>query len=359
MQRTLCFDDVLLTPQYSEIESRSTVSLMVPGFDEPHAHLIPGYPTLVCPIVGSPMDTVMGPASAKVLDEFGGFGVLHRYCTIEESVKMYLDSRVTTTHRSQSNVMVAIGATADYLERAAALYDAGCRAFCIDVAHGHHASMKAALNNLRKRYGNEIHIMTGNVATLDAFNDLADWGSDSIRVGVGGGSMCSTRVRTGHGIPTLQSIIECAKSDRDVYLIADGGIRNSGDAVKALAAGADMIMLGSILAGHDESPGEVVDEHGISYRSGGIPGVALYKKFRGMASREAQLNWRGRVSVVEGETTMVPYKGSMKNTIQDLLEGIRSGLSYSGARSIRELRAKAKFVSVTAQGVRENGPHGK
>lgn len=359
MQRTLCFDDVLLTPQYSEIESRSTVSLMVPGFDEPHAHLVEGYPSLICPIVGSPMDTVMSPASAKVLDEFGGFGILHRYCKIEESVKMYLESVVSTKHRPKSNVMVAIGATGDYFERAMALYDAGCRAFCIDIAHGHHLSMKIALEKLRQQFGNNIHIMTGNVATLAAFNDLADWGSNSIRVGVGGGSMCSTRIRTGHGLPTLQSIMECSKSDRDVFLIADGGIRNSGDAVKALAAGADMIMLGSILAGHDESPGDVVDEHGLNYRSGGIPGVALFKKFRGMASREAQLNWRGRVSVVEGETTMVPYKGPMRNTIQDLLEGIRSGLSYSGARNIREFRVKARFIAVTAQGVRENGPHGK
>jgi len=173
-------------------------------------------------------------------------------------------------------------------------------------------------------------------------------------------SMCSTRIRTGHGIPTLQSILDCAKSDRDVYLVADGGIRNSGDAVKALAAGADMLMLGSILAGHDESPGDLIDDHGLSYRSTTHPiGIQLYKKFRGMASREAQLQWRGRVSVVEGETTVVPYKGKLINTIADLLEGVRSGVSYSGARTIRELRSKARFITVTAQGVRENGPHGK
>ncbi len=356
MQRTLCFDDVLLVPQYSEIESRTNVNLSVPGFDDQHAHLVQGYPTLGCPIVGSPMDTVMSPSAAKVLDDFGGFGVLHRYCKIDEAVKMYAEA---TTSSKLLNAMVAIGATGDYLERATALYEAGCRAFCVDVAHGHHSSVKSALKELRAKFGNDIHIMTGNVATLEAFNDLADWGSNSIRVGVGGGSMCSTRIRTGHGIPTLQSIMDCAKSDRDVFIVADGGIRNSGDAVKALAAGADMVMLGSILAGHDESPGDVVDEHGLNYRSGGIPGVALFKKFRGMASREAQLNWRGRVSVVEGESTMVPYKGPMRNTIQDLLEGIRSGLSYSGARSIREFRTKARFVTVTSNGVVENRPHGK
>ncbi|NBO99460.1 MAG: guanosine monophosphate reductase [Proteobacteria bacterium] len=359
MQRTLCFDDVLLVPQYSEIESRKNVDVSVSGFDDLDAALTKLHSTLKCPIVGSPMDTVISPEVASVLEDFGGFGVLHRYCTIQDSVKMFKETLEKCPGHPLPNIMVAIGATGDYLERATALYESGCRAFCIDVAHGHHSSVKNALKELRLKFGDEVHLMSGNVATLDAFNDLADWGSNSIRVGVGGGSMCSTRIRTGHGIPTLQSLMDCAKSDRDVFIVADGGIRNSGDAVKALAAGADMIMLGSILAGHDECPGDLVDSHGLTYKSSQPIGVPLFKKFRGMASREAQLQWRGRVSVVEGESTMIPYKGSVANTLTDLLEGIKSGISYSGARTIRELRAKAKFVTVTAQGVRENGPHGK
>ena len=361
MQRTLCFDDVLLVPQYSDIESRSTVDLSVVGFDDPDARLMSESSVLTCPIVGSPMDTVMSPESAIILSEIGGFGVFHRYCTIDDAKKSYLKFiELATDTDTPQNVMVAIGATGDYLERAHELYEIGCKAFCIDVAHGHHASVKLALSSMRSKFDNDVHIMTGNVATLEAFNDLADWGSNSIRVGIGGGSVCSTRIRTGHGIPTLQSVMDCAKSDRDVFIVADGGIRNSGDAVKALAAGADMLMLGSILAGHDECPGELIDDKGLTYRSSGAAlGVPLFKKFRGMASRDAQLNWRGRVSVVEGESTMVPYKGRMLNTITDLLEGMRSGLSYSGARSIRELRGKAKFVTVTPQGVQENIPHGK
>ncbi len=361
MQRTLCFDDVLLVPQYSEIESRSNVNLCVTGLDEATASLTAIHPTLTCPIIGSPMDTVIGPTSAALLDELGGFGVLHRYCTVDEAVKAFLkvnELRVTPD-RMIPNVMVAVGATGDFLERAAALHAVGCQAFCIDVAHGHHSSVKSALTLMRNKFGNDVHIMTGNVATLEAFNDLADWGSSSIRVGVGGGSMCSTRIRTGHGIPTLQSVMDCGKSDKDVYLIADGGIRNSGDAVKSLAAGADMLMLGSILAGHDESPGELVDEKGMTYKTKPHAGVPLFKKFRGMASKEAQMNWRGRVSVVEGESTMMGYKGSMRTTITEMLDGIRSGLSYSGARTIRELRGKARFVTVTPQGVQENKPHGK
>jgi IMP dehydrogenase len=349
MQRAVCFDDVLLVPQFSDIESRSNVDLSVTGFDEEFARLTSEHTKLSCPIVGSPMDTVTSPETAAILADAGGFGVLHRYCSIDESIQAYLQTKKLITDKTnENNVMVAVGATGDYLERAADLYAAGCRAFCIDVAHGHHGHTRRALENLRKIYNKKIHIMAGNIATLEAFNDLADWGADSLRVGIGGGSMCTTRIRTGHGIPTLQSILDCSKSDRDVYIVADGGIRNSGDVVKALAAGADMIMLGSILAGHDESPGVLITKEHKSY-----------KKFRGMASREAQLEWRGKVSVTEGETTLVPYKGELKNTLTDLLEGIKSGLSYSGAQTARELRAKSRFVQVTVNGVNENGPHGK
>jgi len=354
MQRTVCFDDVLLVPQYSEIESRSSVDLSVPGFDTAFAKLVDTHPFLRCPIVGSPMDTVVNSESAKILDEFGGFGVLHRYCSIDEALQEYYK---VVSSKHDANVMVAIGATGDYLERATELYKAGCRSFCIDVAHGHHVLVKVALKSLRDHFSDEIHLMAGNVATLEAFNDLSDWGANSIRVGIGGGSMCSTRVRTGNGVPTLQSVLDCAKSDRDVFVVADGGIRNSGDAVKALAAGADMVMLGSVLAGHEESPGDLVDVHGneITHQTH----ISNYrKKFRGMASKEAQLEWRGRVSVVEGVSTLVPYKGKLADTILDFLDGIRSGLSYTGARTIRELRSKHKFVSVTSQGVRENLPHG-
>lgn len=359
MQRSLCFDDVLLSPQFSDVSSRSTIDLSVPGFDDPVAKLTNSHFPLSCPIVGSPMDTVMGPHSAALLARLGGFGVLHRYCTVEESVTMFLDTVQMLDEKENPNVTVAVGATGDYVERVAALYESGCRAFCLDVAHGHHEHVKKALGNLRGKYGRSIHIMAGNVATLEAFNDLADWGVDSIRVGVGGGSMCTTRIQTGHGVPTLQSVMDCAKSDRDVYIIADGGIRNSGDAVKAIAAGADMVMLGSLLAGHDESPGEIVDKRGVRHNPSWKSGIPLFKKFRGMASRSAQVDWRGKASSVEGESTLVPYKGSMIDTINELLDGMKSGLSYSGSKNIREFRVKAKFITVTSNGVRENGPHGK
>ena len=189
--------------------------------------------------------------------------------------------------------------------------------------------------------------MAGNVATLQAFNDLADWGAHAIRVGIGGGSICSTRIQTGHGIPTFQSVLDCGKSDRDAALIADGGIRTSGDMVKALAAGADFIMVGSMLAGTDETPGEVMT----------IYGSPPHKIYRGMASKEAQSDWRGRVSSIEGVTHTVPYRGPVSEVLHEMAVGIRSGLSYSGARSIQELQAKARFIRQTSAGAIESSTH--
>lgn len=347
MKKTVCFDDVLLVPQYSEIESRAEVDLSVPGlFDHLNKLVAVGKQKLTCPIIGSPMDTVMGVSAAFSLSDLGGFGVLHRYCSIEEARHSYV--QLIAMGGSKTNVMVAIGATGDYLERATELFASGCRAFCIDVAHGHHVSVKKALETLRNRFGNMAHLMGGNVSTLESFNDLADWGCDSIRVSIGGGSVCSTRIQTGHGVPTLGAIMDCAHTDRSAKIVADGGIRNSGDAVKALAAGADYVMLGSVLAGHHESPGEVFNNS-----------EGKFKVFRGMASKEAQLEWRGRVGGEEGVSTFVPFKGHMKDTVDGFLAGMRSGLSYSGARNIPELQRKAVFVEVSSNAVKENHPHGK
>lgn len=360
MQKVVCFDDVLLVPHFSDISTRKDVNLSVTGFDEQFARLTTKHPVLTCPVVSSPMDTVTGPGTAALMADMGGFGVLHRYCKIDDALETYNQTcHLIGSKNNVQNVMVATGATGDYFERALALHEAGCRAFCIDVAHGHHVHVKEALSRLRKQFNKDVHLMAGNVATLEAFNDLADWGADSIRVGVGSGAMCTTRIKTGHGIPTLQSVMDCSNSDRDVLIIADGGIKNSGDIVKSLAAGADMVMLGSLLAGHDESPGSIVDKRGVFHDPAWKNGIPLFKKFRGMASSEAQIEWRGKVSVDEGESTLIPYRGRLIDTMTDILDGVRSGLSYSGARTIRELRTKARFVHVSPNGVRENGPHGK
>jgi IMP dehydrogenase len=205
------------------------------------------------------------------------------------------------------------------------------------------------LETLRNKFNNSLHIMAGNVATLEGFNDLADWGANSIRVGIGGGSICSTRLQTGHGVPTLQSVIECARSDRDARLIADGGLKTSGDVVKALAAGADAVMLGSMLAGTEEAPGCIF----VNKNGDGLD----YKVYRGMASRSAQMDWRGKSSSPEGISTTVRYRGPVLDVLRDLTGGIKSGFSYSGARTLTELHTRAEFIRQTLAGQNESSTH--
>tara|TARA_R100000808_G_scaffold6295_1_gene18867 strand:+ start:3940 stop:4962 length:1023 start_codon:yes stop_codon:yes gene_type:complete len=334
MDLALSFDDVLLEPRYSEITSRKEVSI---------SSYLENSVYYDIPIISSPMDTVTEEKMAMAMYREGGLGIIHRYNSIEEQVKM-----VRKADENLCIVGAAIGATGDFLERAQALVKKGkAGMLCIDVAHGHHCNVRYALETLRKTFGDSIHIMAGNVATLEGFDSLADWGANSIRVGIGGGSICSTRIQTGHGVPTFQSILDCSRSTRDATLIADGGIRNSGDIVKALAAGADFVMLGSLLAGTDETPGKLkTDDTG-----------KFYKTYRGMASKEAQQDWRGKHSSLEGVSHRVRYKGKIKQVLANLETGIRSGLSYTGAKSIIDLQAKRKFIRQTSSGRVESSTH--
>ncbi len=332
IRKTHCFDDVLLVPSFSDIASRKEIDLSS-SLDRKNRFEIP--------IISSPMDTVTEVEMACEMHRLGGLGVIHRYNTIKDQVRLAAKS-VSRCDK----VAAAIGVSGDYLERAQGLDAVGVEILCIDIAHGHHSMMRYALETLRNTLGHDIHIMAGNVATLDAFNDLADWGADSIRVGIGGGSICSTRIQTGHGMPTFQSVVDCSQSDRDVALIADGGIRNSGDIVKALAAGADFVMLGSLLAGTGESPGAEM------YIDG-----EKYKEYRGMASVEAQIQWRGHTSSVEGVSSTVPYKGPVSKVISQLETGIRSGLSYTGAKSVLELQGKSEFIYQSHAGSIESSTH--
>ena len=335
MRKSLSFDDVLLVPQYSEIESRHSVDT---------ASQLKAGVVLDIPIIASPMDSVVGPEMVHALNDFGAMAIVHRYYTMEKQAEI-ISGVVAKGY--PVNVGAAIGVTGDFLKRADLARNAGANLLCVDIAHGHHVLMQNALHDLREKFGDSIHIMAGNVATLEGFNALADWGADSVRVGIGGGSICSTRIQTGHGVPTLQSIVDCAKSDRDAGLIADGGIKTSGDIVKALAAGADAVMLGSMLAGTEETPGAIqVGKDGKEY-----------KLYRGMASRSAQLDWRGKSSAPEGISTTIRYKGPVNNVLQDIDGGIRSGLSYSGSRNLRELRAKAELIQQTPAGQQESSTH--
>ena len=340
MNRALSYDDVLLVPQYSNIHSRSEIDI---GADLGKSL------KLSLPIIASPMDTITSTNMSRAMSIAGGTGVIHRYNTprtqSEQIAQFYAQEEPET---KRNNVIgAAIGVNGDYMDRAQQLFDAGTRFFCVDVAHGHHVMVKDALQELRRQFGDFVHIMAGNVATLQGVNDLADWGADSVRCNIGGGSICSTRIQTGHGLPGLQTIFECAKTDRDVKIIADGGIKNSGDMVKAMAAGADAVMVGSLLSGTDETPGPL-------QRS---PDGTQWKSYRGMASKEAQVEWRGKYSSFEGVATRVPYRGPVAAVLEDIERGIRSGLSYSGARTITELQAKAQFVRQTTSGLSESRTH--
>ena len=332
MKTGITYDDVLLVPQYSDIISRKEVNLTTDfgkGIE------------LSLPIIASPMDTVSEADMAGNLNELGGLSIIHRYNTVEEQ------SAMIASLGKKVLVGAAVGVLDDYMDRSRAAIEAGAKVICIDVAHGHHVLVKRAIQSIRELVGDDIHIMAGNVATLEGFNDLADWGADSIRCNIGGGSICTTRIQTGHGVPGLETILQCAKSDRDAKIIADGGIKNSGDIVKAFAAGADAVMLGSLLAGTDCSPGTI-----FKTETG-----ELRKTYRGMASADAQRDWRGRVSSCEGISSSVPYRGKLADVIKELDRGIRSGLSYSGARSVRELQAKAQWMQQSNAGATESSAH--
>jgi IMP dehydrogenase len=329
------YDDVLLVPQYSDIRSRSEIVL-----DADLGNNL----KLKFPIIASPMDTVSEQHMAIGMANHGASAVIHRYNTIEQQAAMVNSALEAGTSGA---VGAAIGISGDFLNRASVLRAIGVDFICVDVAHGHHIMMKDALGKLRTALGSEIHIMAGNVATLQGLNDLSDWGADSVRCNIGGGSICSTRIQTGHGLPGLQTIIDCAKTDRDVTIIADGGIKNSGDMVKALAAGADAVMIGSLLAGTDEAPGTVLQDND----------GQKWKMYRGMASKEAQMDWRGNYSSLEGVATRIPYRGTLDSILEDLERGIRSGLSYSGARTIADLHSKAQFVTQSTSGLSESHTH--
>ena len=198
IKKTLSFDDVLLEPQFSSIKSRSEVDISTDTKNY----------TFDLPIISSPMDTVTDSKMAVEMDSLGGLGIIHRYNSISTQVRNVVEA----IEDGATVVGAAIGVSGDFKERAVALRNAGAKFVCIDIAHGHHDMMRSALYEIKKQVGNSMHIMAGNVATLAGFNDLADWGADSVRVGIGGGSICSTRIQTGHGVPTLQSVIDCQKN---------------------------------------------------------------------------------------------------------------------------------------------------
>ncbi len=331
------FDDVLLVPQYSDILSRSEIDLSTDIIIDGEEN------KLGIPIISSPMDTVTGYRMAAELSKLGGLGIIHRYNSIEQQAQevrqaISLDAKI---------VGAAVGANGDFLERTKALVEAGAKVICIDVAHGHHILVKNAIQSIKNLYPT-LHVMAGNVATAEGFKFLEDCGADSIRVGIGGGSACSTRIQTGHGVTNLASLSACLEVRKKAKIIIDGGIKNYGDIVKALAFGSDYIMLGSMLAGVDESPTETYED---------MITMSKRKPYRGMASKEAQMSWRNKSSSPEGVSSSVPYVGSLKEKIEELAGAVRSGLSYSGVRNIQDLHDNCLYSIVSPASQQESKPH--
>lgn len=332
------FDDVLLVPQHSKIVSRADVDISTKL----------GKMELKLPILSSNMDTVTEGKMAMAMAKNGGAGVMHRFASQEEQGQWLADMR--SGQVVPRIISVGLDVNIDDLVNLCIEYSID--AVCVDVAHGDHVGVLKLVNNIRSRM-TRIDIIAGNVATGEAAIRLVRAGANIIKVGIGPGSVCSTRIMTGHGIPQLSAILDVAislsiQSITPRYsIIADGGIRYSGDIVKALAAGADAVMLGSLLAGTEESPGDIIMQDGQAFKS-----------YRGMASYDVQKEKRvGRAPRVEGVSAKVPFKGSVDHTLNVLKNGICSGFSYSGARNIDELRDVAEFVVVTQNGMKESGTH--
>lgn len=330
-QFAITFDDVLLVPAYNHCESRRLVDTSVTDRTEKL--------TLKLPVMSSNMDTVTESAMANFMSSKGGIGVLHRF--------MPIDANVAEFKKCTSTVFVSIGCNEAELERAKALSDIGANYFCIDVAHAHAKYVGHTLKQLRKMLPNAC-IMAGNVATYAGADYLASCGADIIKAGIGGGSVCSTRIKTGFGIPMLTCIQDCARCDRSI--VADGGIRTAGDIVKALAFGADFVMIGGMLAGTAVTPGEI-----ITTKDG-----KKIKQYRGMASREAQEDFMGAMSdwkTAEGVAVEVLYRENQEAILADIIGGLRSGLTYAGASTIKELQRKLDYMIITPAGRVESLPH--
>jgi IMP dehydrogenase len=241
----------------------------------------------------------------------------------------------------------AVGATGDYLERAEELVKNGCNVILIDVAHGHHSNVGEAIEKIKSKISN-VEVIAGNIATGDGARFLCRKGADGIRVGIGNGSLCETRIRTGVGLPQVSVLLDvCSVADEyNVPIIADGGIRNVGDVAKGIGCGADSIMVGSLLSGTKESPGSIE-------KQGQWPNEKLFKKYRGSASRDS----KGNDKNVEGNHKVIPYKGKVNRILSDITDGLRSSCSYVGAIDIDEYHSKVEFVEVTNAGQVEARPH--
>lgn len=341
MRVLLTYDDVLLLPQYSEITPTRTD--LVGRLTEKIK--------LDIPIVASPMDTVCEQTMALALGKLGGYGIIHRNMTIERQA-----NQLAWVLKQKVACGVAVGAGADFEERVKFLVKAGANEICIDSAHGQTKHVGEATSWIKNKFS-RVEVISGNVATYTGAEFLFKQGADAVKVGMGPGSICTTRIMSGMGVPQLSAVMDCVKAAKKHKgkIIADGGIKTSGDMVKALAAGADTVMVGSLLAGCAEAPGKKVkikNQYYKTYR--GMGSVAAMK--HGSAERYGQEK-SSKKFVPEGVEGMVEYKGKLADFMFEFIGGLRSGMAYLGAKNLKELKQKVKFIRITPAGWAESKPH--
>ena len=350
----LTFDDVLLLPAYStvlpaQVQLKTRLTRQI---------------ELKIPLISAAMDTVTESQTAIAMAQAGGMGVIHKNMRPSTQADMVRVVKATTSHaeaavdrHGQLRVAAAVGVGADLMERVQALASAGVDVVVIDTAHGHSQGVIDAVARVRDAYP-EFALIAGNIATAGAVDALAAVGVDAVKVGIGPGSICTTRVVAGVGVPQITAIMDCAAAaaKHQLPIIADGGIKLSGDVVKAIAAGAHMVMIGSLFAGTDESPGVLVEHQG-----------RRYKRYRGMGSVGAMQTGSGdryfqdgveaQKLVPEGIEGQVPYRGALADALYQLIGGLRAGMGYTGSADIEALRTKAEFIRITPAGLRESHVH--
>lgn len=356
----LTFDDVLLIPAESHV---------LPNEVDLHTELAPNL-KLKIPLISAGMDTVTEGAMAIAMALQGGLGVIHKNMSINaqagevanvKNVVVPSDvSKAAVDGQNHLLVAAAIGVTSDTFERAEALLEKGADVIVIDTAHGHSAGVLRKIKEIREHFPN-VTLIAGNIATGDAARALFDAGVDVVKVGIGPGSICTTRVVAGVGVPQITAIYDAATAAREYHkpIIADGGIKYSGDIVKALGAGGNAVMLGSMLSGTTEAPGDIFESDGKKFKTyRGMGSVGAMAQSHGSSDRYFQggVNEANKL-VPEGVEARVAYKGDVSDIIFQIIGGLRSGMGYVGASKIDQLRENAQFVKITNAGLRESHPH--
>jgi IMP dehydrogenase len=340
----LTYDDVLLLPNYSEVMPLET---------DISTCLCEGL-SLQIPILSAPMDTVTEVDMLVALGTLGGLGIVHRNLSIDDQV-----GQLENALKQNVKAGAAVGIGSDFVMRVSALAALNPTILCIDSAHGHTKNVIDGVRYIKDNFPH-IPLIAGNVATYEGAKALFDAGADVVKVGMGPGSICTTRIMSGMGVPQLTAVMEGARAARECHkhIIADGGIKTSGDIVKALAAGASTVMLGSMLAATDVSPGELIDIDGKAFKT--YRGMGSLKSMqKGSAARYGQVANVGKPSklVPEGVEGLIPYRGTLEQHLHQQLGGLRAGLAYLGATNIQELQAKARFIRITSAGRAESHPH--